>query len=60
MTKKEQNIVTSKKKKLRPITHPPELLTKSGSMPALPLNAEPESKEAYPKPIFKSRRFDLF
>jgi hypothetical protein len=56
MPRKEQ-----KKKKLQSISHPPELLAKSGSSVLSPKKKEPDvSKEIFLEPIFRTRRFDLF
>ena len=61
MGKKERNTVAAKAKKpLNAITSP-ELLTKPVSSSVTPLKQDdkPET-DFYSKPIFRSRRFDLF
>lgn len=62
MEKKEKNIIAAKAKKSLNATTSPELLTKPVSSSVTPLKQEPGKLEPdfYPKPIFRSRRFDLF
>jgi len=62
MGKKEKNTVAAKAKKLLNTSTSPELLTKPVSVSAAPLKQEPGNQETdfYSKPIFRSRRFDLF
>lgn len=64
MGKKEKNTIAAKAKKLLNTSTLPELLTKPVSSSVTPLKQEPEKLEIetefYSKPIFKSRRFDLF
>ena len=62
MGKEEKNTIAAKAKKpLNAITSP-ELLTKPVSSSVTPLKQEAGKLETdfYPKPIFRSRRFDLF
>jgi hypothetical protein len=62
MGKKEKNTSTLKNKRLLDNSTSPELLTKAdGSSPA-PQNKETDKPERnfYSKPIFKTKRFDLF
>jgi len=62
MGKKEKNTIAVKAKKLLNTSTSPELLTKPVSVSVTPLKQEPDKQEIdfYSKPIFKSRRFDLF
>ena len=62
MGKKEKNIIAAKAKKSSNATTSPELLTKPVSSSVTPLKQESAKLETdfYPKPIFRSRRFDLF
>jgi hypothetical protein len=62
MGKKEKNTVAVKAEKLPNTSTSPELLKKPVSVSVVPLKQEPEKQEIdfYSKPIFKSRRFDLF
>jgi hypothetical protein len=61
MIKKEQIMHQSAKKKSQNTSRPPELLSKSG-IPFLPPSKkeQDDQKEFYSKPIFKTKRFDLF
>jgi hypothetical protein len=61
MGKKEKNTIAAKAKKSLNGTLP-ELLTKPVSSSVTPLKQEPGKLETdfYSKPIFRSRRFDLF
>jgi hypothetical protein len=61
MGKKEKNIIAAKAKKSNATTSP-ETLTKPVSSSVTPLKQEPGKLETdfYPKPIFRSPRFDLF
>jgi len=62
MRKKEKNTIAAKAKKLLNTSTSPELLTKPVSASVTPLKQEPGKPETdfYSKPIFRSRRFDLF
>jgi hypothetical protein len=62
MGKKEKNTIAVKAEKLSNTSTSPELLKKPVSVSVVPLKQEPEKQEIdfYSKPIFKSRRFDLF
>jgi hypothetical protein len=62
MGKKEKNNIAAKAKKSLNTPTSPELLTKPVSSSVSPLKHETDKQETdfYPKPIFKSRRFDLF
>jgi hypothetical protein len=62
MGKKEKNTIAVKAKKSLNATTSPELLTKPVSSSVTPLKQEPGKLETdfYPKPIFRSPRFDLF
>jgi hypothetical protein len=62
MGKKEKNTIADKAKKSLNASTLPELLTKPVASSVAPLKQEQEKLELdlYPKPIFKSRRFDLF
>ena len=62
MGKKEKNTIAAKAKKSVNTSTSPELLTKPVSSSVTPLKQEAgkEDTDFYPKPIFKSRRFDLF
>ena len=62
MGKKEKNTIAAKAKKLLNTSTSPELLTTPVNSSVTPLKQEPGKQETdfYPKPIFKSRRFDLF
>jgi hypothetical protein len=61
MGKKEKNTIAAKAKKSLNATSP-ELLTKPVSSSVTPLKQETGKLETdfYSKPIFRSRRFDLF
>jgi len=62
MGKKEKNTIAAKAKKSLNSSTSPELLTKPVSSSVAPLKQEPGKQETdfYSKPIFRSRRFDLF
>jgi len=62
MGKKEKNTIAAKAEKLSNTSTSPELLTTPVNSSVTPLKQEPVKQEIdfYPKPIFKSRRFDLF
>jgi hypothetical protein len=62
MGKKEKNTIAAKAKKVLNTSTSPELLTKPVSVSVAPLKQEPGKEEIdfYSKPIFRSRRFDLF
>jgi hypothetical protein len=62
MGKKEKNNIAAKAKKSLNASTSPELLTKPVSSSVIPLKQEPGTPETdfYSKPIFRSRRFDLF
>ena len=62
MGKEEKNTIAAKAKKPLSATTSPELLTKPVSSSVTPLKQEHDKPEAdfYSKPIFRSRRFDLF
>ena len=62
MGKKEKNTIAAKAKKLLNTSTSPELLVKPVSSSVTPLKQEADKQEVdfYLKPIFKSRRFDLF
>ena len=62
MGKKEKNTTTLKNKKLLDNSTSPELLTKTAELSPAPQNKETDKPERdfYSKPIFKTKRFDLF
>ena len=62
MGKEAKNTIAAKAKKVLNTSTSPELLTKPVSVSVAPLKQEPDKQEIdfYSKPIFKSRRFDLF
>jgi hypothetical protein len=62
MGKKEKNTIAAKAKKSLNAATSPELLTKPVSSSVTPLKEEPGKLETdfYSRPIFRSRRFDLF
>ncbi len=62
MGKKEKDTIAAKAKKSLSASTSPELLTKPVSLSVAPLKQEPGKLETdfYSKPIFRSRRFDLF
>ena len=62
MGKKEKNTIAVKAKKSLTTSTSPELLTKPISPSVAPLKQELDKQETdfYSRPIFKSRRFDLF
>jgi len=62
MGKKEKNTIAAKAKKLLNTSTSPELLIKPVSASVAPVKQEIDKPETdfYSKPIFKSRRFDLF
>jgi len=62
MGKKEKNTIAAKAKKLLNTSTSPELLIKPVSASVAPVKQEIDKLETdfYSKPIFKSRRFDLF
>jgi len=62
MGKKEKDIIASKNKKSSNASTPPGSLTKRAGSSALTPKKEPDMQktEFYSKPIFKSKRFDLF
>jgi hypothetical protein len=62
MGKKEKNTSTLKNKKLLDNSTSPELLTKAAELFPAPQNKETDKSERdfYSKPIFKTKRFDLF
>ena len=62
MGKKEKNTIAAKAKKLLNTSTSPELLTKPVSSSVNPVKQGTDKLETefYSKPIFRSRRFDLF
>jgi hypothetical protein len=62
MGKKEKNTIAVKVKKPLNASTSPELLTKPVGASVTPLKQETDKLETdfYSKPIFRSRRFDLF
>jgi len=62
MGKKEKNTIAAKAKKLLNTSTSSELLTKPASSSVIPLKQESDKQEVdfYSRPIFRSRRFDLF
>jgi hypothetical protein len=62
MGKKEKNTIAAKAKKSLNASTSPELLTKPVNPSVAPLKQEIDKLETefYSKPIFRSRRFDLF
>ena len=62
MGKKEKNTIAAKAKKSLSASTLPELLTTPVSLSVTPLKQEPGKPDTdfYSKPIFRSRRFDLF